>query len=486
MSLELPYGDGAIGTRWREQRRRRRMLYGGWRNDLSMRAQSLVGTERKRAWKFMDMSANPFMQLCEQFSTLYDREPQVKHATAGDLPTAVMEVALETCGYWALMQRVQRDTVGIRDMFVRLDIDDEAQLVCEQVFPDYVGQVRYDMAGRKLKRFEQLVARPNLPEDRPGEDRWFWDVLEVDDKTGSWKVMRDAGGKPGDDVTRFFREPGEYPYVRRNGRPFIPVARYRAAVLGVRHWDYSEWQEVVEGSLNVAVYWTFWGHVYRAASWPQRYAVGVSPVTSTTGDEDARQGVETDPATLLLLKLAPGYEGQPLVSQWGPGGDVDSMAKAVSMYEARIAAGVGISPSDLTRTSGDPRSGYALAVSREAQREQQAKLKPAFRQGDIVALEIIAALLNRMPDLPELPESGWRPDYVSLPLSVEERRELRDEVFALLDRRYIDEIEAMRRLNGHTMSRQEAAQELERVRSGMPAPAQPAAPAAPPTPGDET
>lgn len=473
---ELPYGDSRVSTRWREQRRRRRLLEGDWHGDLVQRANELVGNLRRSAWGFLDQSANPLRQLCDQFATIYDHEPVVKGSSASDLDVVILEGAAADSGYWALMQRVQRDTVGVRDFFVRLDIDDEAQLVYERIWPDIVYDVEYDDGGQRVMQFAYLRIRKD---PKTGAKAWYWDVLEVDGGVGRYAVVADAGGAPlGEDYSAEFltdvngqpAPPGgltgdRYPYQGVAG-PYVPVVRYRAQLLGRQQWDYRTWIEVVEGSLNVAVYWSFWAHALRNASWPQRYAAGVhARAQMISGDSLApRREVTTDPAVLLEFELDEGYTGQPVIGQFQPGADIATLSSAVSTYESRIAAGVGISPSDLTRTSGDPRSGYALAVSNEALRKAQRRFEPAFRQGDMVALSIMAALLNRALAL-SMPESGWRVEYVALPLSVEERRELRSETFDLLDRGFIDQVEAMRRLNGSTMTREQARIELERVRA---------------------
>jgi len=492
---ELPMPSDHVAGRWYEQRRRRALLEGDWLDLLYSRARLLVGNLRREAWGFLDMSANPLRQLADQFATLYDHEPAVRHPEQGDGVLEVMDQALGDSGYWAFMQRVQRDAVALRDMFVRFDIDDDGELVYDQVWPDYVRDVRYDPSGRRLKRFPFLRLRPDPKTQRK---RWFWDVLEVVDGVGTWRVVEDVGGSIGErDYSRAFLRDAAgnaaprggltgdlYPYRRGDGTAFIPVARYRAQLLGARHWDCKTWVEVVEGTLNVAVYWSFWGHVLRAASWPQRYVIGahVKGVGVQGAGHGARTEITTDPAVLLKLTKDDDYEGQPIAGQFGTAGDPAAMAASISVYEARIAAGVGVSPSDLTRTSGDPRSGYALAVSREAQREQQRKLKPAFRQGDRVALEVIAALLNLATGL-ELPERGWRLDYVALPLSAEERRVLREETLELLDRGFLDEVEAMRRLSGHTLSRADARRELERIRAQAETEDQPPAESPPTDPG---
>jgi len=479
-----PIGSTAVSARWNEQRRRRRLLEGGWRGDLHSRAVELVGGMRRDAWGFLDMSANPFRQLCDQFATLYDHEPLVRHALADELGVATLERALADSGYWALMQRVQRDTIGLRHGFVRIDIDDDAALIYERIAPDTVYEVDYSPSGRRVEHFAHL----RLRQDREtGRLRWYWDVLSVSGGVGQYAVVQDAGGSPlGADVSPDYLStptgapapPGGlsgdlYPYIDGEGRPYVPVVHYRAQLTGRAGWDHLTWSEVVEGTLNVAVYWSFWGHVLRSASWPQRYAAGVhvrshliEGAASVAGAQ--RRGVVTDPATLLEFDLDEDFTGQPVIGQFNPGGDANSLASAISVYEARIAAGVGVSPSDLTRTSGDPRSGYALAVSNEALRKQQRRYEPAFRQGDMIALEIITAQLNRIAGV-GLPERGWRPEYVSLPLSVAERQELRSEVFELLDRRFIDETEAMRRLSGSTMTRDQARAALEQARAAAPA-----------------
>ena len=88
-------------------------------------------------------------------------------------------------------------------------------------------------------------------------------------------------------------------------------------------------------------------------------------------------------------------------------------------YESRIEAAFG-HVAAVSRKSGDPRSGYALAVSREEQRDAARRLEPQFRRGDLELLRIVAALVNaRTPDDP-LPESGWSISYQSLPPSQSE------------------------------------------------------------------
>lgn len=504
----LPMSTDGTGDRWLEQRRRRALLEGGWRELLAERVKTIVGSERRSAWGYLDMSANPFRQLCDQFATLYDSEPSVTNADASESELADFEEALELSGFWAFMQRVQRDTVGLRDLFVRFDVDDDGTLVFEEIWPDYVRDVVYDAAGRQIRSFAYLVPRTDPTDMRTA---WFWDVFtltsERDRDVGQVQVLRDRGGVPDPDrdMSRHFlvdvdgdKAPDgglvgdAYPYRNGEGSAFIPIVRYRAEVLGSRTWDWQTWIEVVEGSLNVAAYWSFWGHLLRNASWPQRYSIGVVARSSAILAQEEGPGVRaivTDPATLLEFDVSEGFTGQPTVSNFAPGGDVEATARSVQTYEARIAAGVGVGPSDLMRTS-DPRSGYSIAISREAQRESQRRLKPAFRQGDILALGIIAVLLNRVRD-EQVPERGWRPDYVSLPLSAEERRALREEVFAELDRGFLDEVEALRRLRGYTLSRAAAKAELERIKAqdeddDPPAPPPvPPAPPVPPTPPDD-
>jgi hypothetical protein len=95
----------------------------------------------------------------------------------------------------------------------------------------------------------------------------------------------------------------------------------------------------------------------------------------------------------------------------------------------RVALSAGLSPSDISRQSGDARSGYALAVSKSGQREAQKKFAPVFRMGDEELLAKTAMLSNRFLGT-NIAEDGYRVSYHSMPLTPEEMRAQREDIIA--------------------------------------------------------
>lgn len=477
--------DPETSERWDHTRLRRRILYGKWEADLTSRMRALVGTVRQEAWGKPDMSANPFRALCSQLATLYDRAPKTSHSTdeSGEAAEALDE-ALEDAGLWSLMQRIQRDTIGLREMIVRVDTDADGQLVFLPAFPDLVRITMDPRRPKQIKRYEEAKYLPSDPDDPSSGHVWIWEVIDILDGIGSRRFALDDAGKPGKgtdyDVSASYLEvdgfpatggqTGEdYPYKWEDGTPFIPAVLYHASETG-SVWDPYEAQEAVEATLNVGVYWSFWGHVLKTSSWPQRYAAGVRVAgTDQTGGGGARSEMVTDPATVVFFDPIQTFEGQPVIGQWQPGGDPVAIAGSIASYERRIIAYLGISPSDLHRVSGDPRSGYAMAITKEAQRESSRRLQPSYERSDRTLLSYAAALLNRWTEgegagLPMLPERGWRLKYAGIPLSAEERRALREEAREMFEQGLIDKIDHLARIEG--LSREEARRRLDAIEAG--------------------
>jgi hypothetical protein len=96
------------------------------------------------------------------------------------------------------------------------------------------------------------------------------------------------------------------------------------------------------------------------------------------------------------------------------------------------------------RMSGDPRSGYALAISREGQRLQQRKHEEMYRRGDQGLLSISAAIANRS-GLGPFPEKGWRLEYRSLPRTPEEQKSASEFLDGEVEGGNMSKIEAYKR-----------------------------------------
>lgn len=462
--------DPAESARCQHTRLRRRMLYGAWRDDLATLIIARVGRGRAAAWGIPDMSANPFRALCQQVAVLYDRPPQISHpADPQGTASMVLAAELERAGAWSLLARVQRDTVGLREMLVRVDVDeDDGRLLLRPVPPDLV-EARPDvdcpdeigsLREARLRRGESGLAI------------WTWD--EIDPAAETYRVVTEAGQEITTQVLGRSASGESYLYRDADGEALLPYALYHAARTGVL-WDPYEGRELVEGTLQVGLLWTFWGHCVQDASWPQRYVAGWGPATANTeGDPGApRTVVEVDPSILLQLVPLTDVAGQGLIGQWQPGAEPDKLAESITAYERRLAAYAGLSPSDFARVSGDPRSGYALAISREGQREAARRLEPQFRRGDEGLLRLCSAALNRWSERHGaplgLPEDGWRIRYESLPPSPDEQRAQREQVLGLIQAGLMSRPQAYMELHPG-VSLQEATAALAAV--GAPAPAQ--------------
>lgn len=460
--------DPAEAARWEHTRLRRRMLYGAWREDLDRRIALAIGAVRREAWGIPDLSSNVFRSSMTSMAVLYDRRPQVHHSQAGaadELSKYVIDA-----GLWPLMQRVQRDTLGMREMFIRVDVSEDrdepgkAEVNYRPIPPDMVLAHAHPEHPDEPVEVREL----RLRRGKDGKPRWTWDVLSVADLDRPVYRVVAAGETMGEDLSAEYLgvEGGyvgeAYPYRYSDGRPFLPLVLYHAAKTGML-FDPYEASELVEGSLNVSVFWSMFGHVIRQASWPQRYAVGVRvPSAMIDGDQEAtlRESVIPDPATVLLFE--PSDEGMsPQISQWDAGADPEKLQEAISLYERRLAAFAGISPSDVQRVAGDPRSGFALAISREAARESQRRYEPVFSPIDEELLGITAAMINRVTGS-ALPEEDYRVAYVSLPPSAEERQGEREHILGLIQAGLLDRVEAYRQLHPG-LSRADAEEALAQI-----------------------
>ena len=211
------------------------------------------------------------------------------------------------------------------------------------------------------------------------------------------------------------------------------------------------------------MFYCFYSHLLKDCSWPQKYAIGVTLQGLTQLDQDSvarRAGISTDPSTILMFQ--PTEDTQPVLGQFAPGADVASFLESIAKYEYRVATSAGISPSELQRTSGDPRSGYALAISRTGQRESQKKYSSVFRMADEMLMQKSAILANRFLG-ESLPEDGYRVAYQALPLSPDEIKAQREDIIQKLSAGLISPITAMQMMYPD-LDEQGAITMLEKIR----------------------
>lgn len=457
MALALPIpSDLSEVARIDHLRLRRRLLSGEWSSDLWGRMRQNLGAVRAEAIGEPDMSANPFESVCSGAAALFDLPVRLKHADAASL--RAMDELRGQALLDPLMARVQAMTLGCREELVRVDAHVDRGLVTvgyRPVHVDLCAQLRPD--PRSPSRPIEVVewVERHAPDD-PTTKIWTREVWSVDGEPVHAVLSED--GKT--DLSRFYGLPdggargAQYPvWSTETGRPVLPYVLFHASVTGQLLDSYYR-QETVQGTLNVGVLWTFFTHVVRRASWPQRWLAGGTVAGAST--KGGRSEVVADPATVLEIVKDPQFEGQITAGQWGSGSDPKAVADAISVYEARFAGYAGLDPSDVQRVAGDPRSGIALTVSAAGRRGAQRRYQPVFQPSYEELVFATACAVNSRFGARLLAEQGWTAEFQGLPPSPDERRADREETLALLDRGLLSPTEARARILGETLDQAEA------------------------------
>ncbi len=437
--------DQIEAARVEHTRFRRRMLYGRWASDLQTRMTRNLGAVRSEAIGEPDMSANPFEAVCAAASALYDRIPRIHQPDAASQEAMVSWT--NAAMLYPLMARVQRDVLGMREEFLRVSVHLVNGAPRVTYSPAYADMVCPRPDPRDPSRpiaIEEFVLRENPQSGQPlwTLDCWSIDgvpthrVTDVDGVDLSEHYGLPTGGLRGDD----------YPAIRRDGVAILPYATYHAAITGCLLDPWYR-QELVQGSLNVAVLWTFLVHCVRAASWPQRWISG--GFVSGAGVEGNIRRVVADPATILEILQDPGFEGQVSAGQWGSASDPKAVAEAVGLYEQRFTGYVELG-SELWRRNADPRSGIALTLDRTGRIEAQRRYSPVFAPVDAEVLSITAVLVNRALAVPLVAEDGWVVEHVALPAPMDQRKADREEWLTMLSQGLVTKAEARAAILGET------------------------------------
>ena len=438
-------------ARWNHTRHRRSLMEGTWQLLLEDRLQQQLGSTRRQAWGVPDLSANPFRVISYELSTLYDAPPDVHHNAAEDAATrsggtssadALVggEGLIAKSGVWSQMPGVQAMAIALREMWMRIDVTD-SRLTYRPVSPDMIVAE----ADPQRPTIPLAVAEIRL-RSLHGEAVWCWDVLDIRDPAFPRYEIRKAtdGAGFGDDVTVDVlgvndekRNPADpewsganYPYRRTsNDAPILPGVLYHASNYGDRLFDPFYGIELFEGSLSLSVFYSVLAHCLRDASFPQRYAIGV------------RVEVVTDPTTILMLDAA--SESQPTVGQFQSGSDVATLESTIAAIAHRLASDAGLSQTDIQRTSGSAKSGYAISLSNEGKRQAQRRYVVQMRSADEELVGKSAILFNRATGS-AFPEGGYSVLYREVPLSPEELDARRKHALEMLAAGLMDKVEALR------------------------------------------
>ena len=408
-----PVDDWEDTRRIMHTRLRRRMMYGNWKDDSRQRLWKALGVVRQEAVGDPDLSANAFRSISSETAALYDDAADVINDE--EEAATSMGLVVKRAGLWPLMQRFQRDGIALREMYLGIDVslrrNGTVQAKYRPVFPDMVDAVPDPQNPEQpmVVREWTIKRRANGRREWTREvwniedlDRPFHQVLAKDDRTDiSHEFGLPPGGLHGDD------------YLMRNeDGPIIPYVLHHAARTGCL-LDPYEGMEVVEGTLQTSVFWSFYGHLLLNASWAQRWLLGVEPegVANEGTEGNQRQTLITDPAVIVKLKAMFDAQGQPQVGQWNAASDPKAFAESIGIYERRLASFAGLDPSDIQRVSGDPRSGYAIAIGQAGREKAQQRYKPVFEIADREVLEKTATLINVALGYDLYPTSGWDVAY---------------------------------------------------------------------------
>ena len=452
-----------------------RMLTGQWESDLEGTLAQNLPPDRRETWGPSDLSSNPFAQIVRQLSVLYDQPPTVSNEIGDISELTDRSGLLQRAGLWNLMSRAQQYIIGLRECVIRVDVIppsgesaiESSRLLYRIVTPDMVYCEADSNRPEEPNYYRELRVRRNPTTQK---SCWVYDIIDLRDPKQPIFGLYEANvdGTIGADVSELYMGStaligDDYPYRDQMGRPFLPLVLYHCERTGAL-WDTYTGCEAVFGSLSCGVLFSQFLALCKDSSWSQKYIAGlaVSGLTQEAqNDISRRSSITTDPSSILVFTQDPDANGQPLVGTFAPPVDPNAFLEAIAKYEYRISQSSGIT-SDIIRTSGDPRSGYALSVGKQTQREAQKKFTPIQREFDEILMAKTAMLVNRFLGS-SLPESGYRIQYQSIPLSPEERRAEREDIVAKLEAGLLSPVAAVQIMHPD-MDEGEAIRYLEKVR----------------------
>ncbi|MDP2307986.1 MAG: hypothetical protein Q8P18_18320 [Pseudomonadota bacterium] len=404
---------------------------GEWGDDLEDWLVSHYGIIRREALGPRDLSSNVLRMVTMQLSSQYDEDAVISHPL-GEFPELLangddkVEAGLiPATGLWPLMQNVQQMTIALGEYLMHVSYNEEDGFLFRPVPPDYIlAEARPEAPDRPVL-LRELRKRVH-PHDS-ARSLWTWDEYDIRDKRNpTFRVLSGCRSKGatgvaavavGEDLTSAYlseSQSGEgYFWRKADGTPVIPYVMYHRSKTGKLWYPYCG-RELTDGTLTVAALWTDFVHAVRDASWLQRYLIGCEPAgaasSAATPGGSPWNSVPADRSSIMVF-VPNGEPGQPATAGAFPApSDPDVIGRAIMKFEERLAQYVGVNPADLSRTSGDPRSGYALAVSEHGKQVAQRRYLPHFRKGDQELVALAAMLINRVTGS-TYPESGYRLRY---------------------------------------------------------------------------
>ena len=466
--------DQYTQKRWTHTALRRRMMSGLWIEDLEEELARHIATDRRASWGVADLSTNVMKSVYVALAALYNDPPAIGVVGASEGAADLLlerDGLIERAGLWPMMQRVQELTLALREMFVRVDTNSHKDgLLFRPVSPDMIWAE--SPAGDPMNPDHLWELRLRKHPDI-GTLIWTWDIFDLRDKDNPIYAVREAqdDGSAGSDMTELYlggdMSGSNYPYRQSDGIARLPYSIYHATISGSELFDPFYGAELVAGALTSAVLSTYLIHLARDCSHPQRYVMGAQLAGAGVYDADGsarRSAISSDPASILVFSPSEDMAGigQPIIGQNSAGGNPGDLMEMITLYERKLAQSAGISAASVQKLSGDPRSGYAIAMSKSDQRDAQRRYAPAMKFGDIATIELAAIISNRFLGS-AFPEEGYRVAYSSIPLSKQEAEAIRQDVIDKMSAGLITPVEAIKSFHPE-FSTDEAIEYLREVR----------------------
>ena len=400
-------------SRWLEAAKRVRLLNGTWIHDLELSILAEVGEQRRRYWGAPDISKNIFRDVVSQLSVLYDSEGAATHDDTAAAESMHTRLAL----WWPFMREHQKFVEGLRECLLKVDMvptedpdkdADQWRPIFSTITPDL-----YDLEF-DTRDPSKIIKVSHWVERKIGDKvTWTVDVWSLKESDKPYTIFDDEGN---DVSSRFLDEDQRKGWFDDNGQ-YLPFVHYHAAING-KNFNGSHGAELVCMTYKVGVFWTYWGHILKDCSYPARWGLNARLIGTASDEATGTEYVTADANVFMNFKTHGNQPGS--IGQFNPGGDPKAIGESIVMYSAEGLNAWGISQGDNLRVSADPRSGFAIALSRETIREHQAKATPAFRVADTQTIGLIARMSNEADAL-ELPVTGWNITYRGIPPSAQEQ-----------------------------------------------------------------
>jgi hypothetical protein len=460
--------DQETEDRWTQNSLRYRLLTGQWITDLEQELQRHFNSERRAVIGIPDMSSNVFAGVTKALTSLYTEAPSIQ-TTGPAEELLARDGIIHRAGLWPIMQRVQLYTVGLREMFLHVGLNStNTGLVYRPVSPDWI----YATAPRNNPMEPNFLMELRLRLTEDNDYLWTYDVYDLRDTANpEFKIVEAKNnGDIGQDVSDQFgggAAGAAYPYRLSDGIPILPYSIYHAELTGDRLFDSFTNAELIAGSLVSASLHSYLIHLTRDCAFPLRWSMGADLAGGSVFDANGasrRVAISADPSSIICFSPDPEMQGlgQPMLGQFSAGADPEQLLNVITLYERKLAQSAGISPGSVQKLSGDPRSGYAIAMSKSDQRDSQRRAIPAMTRGDSRTLQISAVICNRFLGK-SFPEFGYQINYHSIPMNKEELASQRQDLIEKMEKGLITKIDAIQTLYPD-LSREEAAEYLREIK----------------------